>query len=146
MQRYRLALTALTVAGMGLLGPPRASAHAFLDHAEPRVGSSVSTAPAAVTLTFTETVEPGFCHVEVRSAHGNKVAAGELEHPKPEDVRLPLPPLLSGNYTVHWTVNSVDAHQTQGRFEFTVSPPSPGSQNSRGRAHALPGREDQGSK
>ena len=33
-----------------LLATGEASAHAFLDHAEPRVGNTVATAPREVTL------------------------------------------------------------------------------------------------
>jgi hypothetical protein len=35
-----------------------ASAHAFLDHAQPRVGNTVATAPREVTLWFTQKLEP----------------------------------------------------------------------------------------
>jgi methionine-rich copper-binding protein CopC len=59
----------------------------------------------------------------VLDAHGQAIATGVLEHPKPDELRLPLPPLSAGDYTVHWAVTSVDTHQTEGRFEFTVSAP-----------------------
>jgi len=114
---------ALILLGVGLFGPPRAYAHAFLDHAEPRVGSTVKAAPAAVSLTFTEPVEATFCRVDVQDAHSQRISAGALEHPQPEELRLPLPSLTPGDYTVHWVVISVDTHRTEGRFEFTVSAP-----------------------
>ena len=123
MQRRPDVIILLIGLGVGLLGPPPARAHAFLAHAEPRVGSTGHTAPAAVSVTFTEPVEPSFCRVDVRDAHGQAIGAGVLEHPKPDELRLPLPPLAAGDYTVHWTVISVDTHQTEGRFEFTVAPP-----------------------
>ena len=120
--RQRTVVALLFLGGVGLFGPPTVRAHAFLDHAEPRVGSTVSAAPVAVSLTFTEPVEPGFCRVEVRDVRGEKIAATALEHPKPEQLRLPLPSLPPGTYAVHWTVTSVDTHQTAGSYEFTVSP------------------------
>ena len=52
-------LRLLVVAGV-LATPAPARAHAFLDHADPRVGSTVSSPPAALTLTFTEPIEAAF--------------------------------------------------------------------------------------
>jgi methionine-rich copper-binding protein CopC len=123
MQRRWTGVIVLVATGVGLLGGHLAHAHAFLDHAEPRVGSTVHAAPVAVVLTFTEPVEAGFCRVDVRTEHDAPVTASALDHPKPEELRLPLPPLPPGVYTVHWTVTSVDTHQTEGRFEFTVASP-----------------------
>ena len=122
MKRHGIACVLWILGGVGLCGPPAARAHALLDHAEPRVGSTVSAAPAAVSLTFTEPVELGFCRVEVRDGRGEKIAATTLEHPRPEQLRLPLPALSAGDYTVHWTVTSIDTHQTEGTYEFVVSP------------------------
>ena len=120
LKGLRLILTSLVI---GVGGVRSVSAHAFLDHAEPRVGSTVEAAPPAVTLEFTEAVEPDFSRIEVRDAHDQPVAVGALEHPHPEELQVSLPPLPSGDYTVHWVVTSVDTHQTEGRFEFTVSGP-----------------------
>jgi len=111
------------VLGAGLFGPPPVHAHAFLDHAEPRVGATIAAPPAAVILTFTEPVEANFCRVDLHDEHGQPVAAAGLEHPQPTELRLPLPTLSPGTYAVHWAVLSVDTHQTEGRFEFTVSAP-----------------------
>jgi methionine-rich copper-binding protein CopC len=99
-----------------------AYAHAFLDHADPRVGATVERSPVAVTLTFSEPVEPEFCRVEVFDAQGRAVSSGPLDHPQPGVLRLSITPLPPGEYTVRWAVTSVDTHQTEGRFDFTVAP------------------------
>jgi copper resistance protein C len=103
--------------------PATSFAHAFLDHAEPKVGSSVSSPPSAITLAFTEGVEPSFSRIEVFDAAGNKVETKELEHPKDDTLRVQLPPLKPGKYKVRWAVVSVDTHPTDGSFEFSVEPP-----------------------
>jgi len=105
--------------GLLLLRPPPAAAHAFLDHAEPRVGSTVD-APPTVTLFFTEPVEPAFSRVEVDDDDGKKVQTDAVRHPAPDRLELPLPALPAGEYTVHWAVVSVDTHPTEGRFTFSV--------------------------
>ena len=113
----------LATALVGLAAAQAVLAHAFLDHAIPRVGSTVSSSPPAVILTFTEPVEPEFCKVEVRDADGKVLETGALEHPEPEQLRMTLPSLPEGDYRVHWAVTSVDTHQTEGSFDFTVRAP-----------------------
>jgi methionine-rich copper-binding protein CopC len=106
-----------------VLGARAAWAHAFLAHAEPRVGSTVHGAPAAVTATFTEPIEASFSRLEVFDANGQRIDSAAVEHPKPQELRVALPPVPPGDYTVHWAVTSVDTHQTEGRFDFTVVAP-----------------------
>jgi methionine-rich copper-binding protein CopC len=115
-------LSALLVVAVGLGAQP-AWAHAFLAHAEPRVGSTVHGAPSAVTVTFTEPIEASFSRLEVFDAKGQRIDSAPVEHPKPEELRVPLPAVPPGDYTVHWAVTSVDTHQTEGRFDFTVVAP-----------------------
>lgn len=112
----------LLVAALLSHGRP-ADAHAFLDHAEPRVGSTVRSPPAAVTLTFTEGVEPAFSKIEVADGQGKMLAVGATEHPEAPTLRVSLPPLANGTYQVRWKVVSEDTHETQGTFEFWVEAP-----------------------
>ena len=99
-------------------------AHAFLDHAEPAVGSEVSQAPAVVKLWFTQNIEPAFSAVEVQDAQGKVVEKTEahLDAQNKSLFLVSLPSLPAGAYTVIWHVVSVDTHKTQGRFKFTVKP------------------------
>ena len=53
-----------------LLPTTPARAHAMLDHASPRVGSSLPSGPREVTLWFTQKLEPAFSTIEVRSESG----------------------------------------------------------------------------
>lgn len=105
-----------------MLPAPHAQAHAFLDHASPAVGSSVPTAPAAVTLWFTQQLEPAFTTATVTNASGNAVDAGPaaVDPQNPTELKVPLKPLSPGTYTVNWHALSVDTHTTQGHFTFQV--------------------------
>jgi len=104
-----------------VLGTAHADAHAFLDHAEPRVGSAVTSAPREVTLWFSQNLEAAFSTVEVRDAGGARVDQG-----KPQIsagvMRIGLKPLPPGTYKVHWHILSVDTHRTEGSFSFRVGP------------------------
>src|SRR5262249_26283359 len=107
--------SATLLTGVLLLRAPPAAGHAFLDHAEPRVGSPVAS-PATLMLQFTEPIEPVFSRVEIVGPDGPPIKVGPLEHPAPAVLRVTLPPLGPGEYTVQWAVVSVDTHPTEGRF------------------------------
>jgi methionine-rich copper-binding protein CopC len=105
-----------------IIAAPRAEAHAFLDHASPAVGSSLPTAPTAVTMWFTQQLEPAFTTATVSNKSGNRVDAGpaQVDAKDPTELRVPLKPLPPGTYTVSWHALSVDTHTTTGHFTFTV--------------------------
>jgi methionine-rich copper-binding protein CopC len=95
---------------------------AFLDHASPAVGSSVPTAPPAVTLWFTQDLEPAFSSVTVTNEAGQRVDLGNDRIPpgSPAELQIGLKPLPRGTYLVSWHVVSVDTHPTEGTFTFDV--------------------------
>jgi copper resistance protein C len=101
---------------------PAARAHAFLDHANPAVGSSVPIAPPVLDLWFTQDLEPAFSSVTVTSAAGERVDRGSAHVPtgQPAELEIGLKPLPPGTYTVRWRVVSVDTHTTEGSFIFDV--------------------------
>ena len=99
-----------------------AQAHAFLDHASPLVGSTVSSAPHEVVLTFTQNLEPAFSTVEVTDAKGARVDQGKASV-SGNTMRIGLKALGTGGYKVNWHALSVDTHTTQGSFSFHVGSP-----------------------
>ncbi len=103
---------------VALAGVNPARAHAFLDHANPRVGSTVPTAPRELTLSFTQNLEPAFSTVEV-SGPGGRVDAGKPQI-NGNTMRVGLKALSPGTYHVRWRALSVDTHTTQGSFTFRV--------------------------
>ena len=106
---------------VALAGMP-AMAHAFLDHASPAVGSNVPASPAAVTIWFTQDLEPAFSTIFVTDAAGRRVDLGNTQvvPSHPDELRVGLKPLPPGTYRVNWHVVSVDTHPTRGDFTFSV--------------------------
>jgi methionine-rich copper-binding protein CopC len=99
-----------------------ASAHAFLDHADPKVGSTIANSPAEVKIWFTQELEPVFSSIQVADEQGKEVDKKDVRLDSKDKTLLivSLPPLAAGTYTVTWHVVSVDTHRTQGHFKFTV--------------------------
>jgi copper transport protein len=119
----RAALAALVVV-LGLAwASPSASAHALLRSSEPAAGETLSTAPAAATLHFTERPDPGLSVVHVLDSNGRAVERGPASSVPGDSqaITVPLPTLPQGVYTVNWrTTSEVDGHTTVGSFSFGV--------------------------
>ncbi|WP_407174708.1 copper resistance protein CopC [Bradyrhizobium sp. STM 3562] len=108
-----------TVPVVLMLTTGAAHAHAFLDHAEPRVGNKVATPPREVTLWFTQKLEPAFSHITVTNAAGQRVDGGKTRV-SGNQMSVPLRGGGNGTYRVNWHVLSVDTHTTDGSFTFQV--------------------------
>ena len=115
----------ILIAMLALLAATAASAHAFLDHANPPVGSSMRAAPRQLSLWFTQNLEPAFSSVVVRNAAGARVDTGNarVDATDRKLMHVQLRALPSGTYKVSWHVLSVDTHTTEGDFSFTVGGP-----------------------
>jgi methionine-rich copper-binding protein CopC len=102
-----------------VLASGAAQAHAFLDHAEPRVGNKIASPPHQVTLWFTQKLEPAFSSVTVTNAAGERVDSGKARV-SGNQMSVSLRPGGAGTYRVNWRVLSVDTHTTDGSFTFQV--------------------------
>jgi copper resistance protein C len=102
-----------------LFATGEATAHAMLDHAEPRVGNKVAAPPREVTLWFTQKLEPAFSSVTVTNAAGERVDSGKTRV-NGTQMSVSLRPGGTGTYHVNWRVLSVDTHTTDGSFTFQV--------------------------
>jgi methionine-rich copper-binding protein CopC len=115
------ALLAATVLAFGALlaAAPAASAHDKLESTSPKAGSTVTTPPAAITLTFNAPAFKIGSRIRVLGPAGD-VAAGEPAF-KDRTVRQALQPgSPAGEYTVEWQVTSADGHPIAGRWTFTA--------------------------
>ncbi len=121
------------VRGFGVTGPAlavllwgaaSAGAHAFLDRADPRVGSTIRTPPTEVRAWFTQDLEAAFSSMQVLNEAGQRVDKGDsqVDSSNPALLRISLPSLRPGTYKVIWRVLSVDTHVTEGDFTFRVAP------------------------
>lgn len=96
-------------------------AHAFLNHAAPAAGSTMSPAPKKVVLMFSEKLEPALSGVEVTDQSGRNVEAGAAVT-FGNSLVVPLRPLPAGKYRVVWHAVSADTHRSEGAYSFAVKP------------------------
>ena len=97
-------------------------ANAFLDHAEPAVGSTVDSSVTEIKIWFTQNLEPALSQMQLLDRHRKPVTQNQatVDSSDPSLLTLSVPALRPGKYTVYWKVMSVDTHMTVGNFFFTV--------------------------
>lgn len=113
-----LLLAGWLLSGVVLAGS--AAAHAGLVSTEPGESARLETAPAEVTMTFTEGVSLGAGYARVLTADGERVDTDDASVDG-EVVTIPLrPDLADGGYLVTYRIVSADSHPIQGAFSFVV--------------------------
>lgn len=119
----RLLTLSISAAFACALAATPAFAHAFLDHAIPAVGGTVTGSPAELQLTYTENIVLAFSGVHVAAEGGGSVPISKPVLGAPNELIVRLGhPLKPGTYEVSWHVVSVDTHHTSGTYRFTVAP------------------------
>jgi methionine-rich copper-binding protein CopC len=121
-KRRRYLQTAALLLSILWAVPELSFGHAFPDHADPRVGSTVSASPPFVRIWFDGDLEPVFSTIIVHDAKGNTMdkGNGHVDASDPKLLEVSLPPLQPGTYRVLWNVIARDGHRTQGEFTFTI--------------------------
>jgi hypothetical protein len=115
----------LLAASLALSWSCAAFAHAIPRTEEPPPGATVAVAPASVTITFSESVDPRFSRIVVENAAAQRVDDGRdtLDPHNKKRLRVGLKqPVAPGSYTVIWYALSTDGHRTEGRYRFSVTP------------------------
>jgi hypothetical protein len=108
---------------MLLAVPGLADAHARLARSDPPAASTLRGTPPEVRLWFTESLEPTFSTAHLLDGERRRVdgAAGRVDAVDAALLRMSLPTLASGRYTVVYRVVSVDSHVTAGELTFRIA-------------------------
>lgn len=106
-----------------VLATPAALAHAHLTKQNPAANAEVTTSPQALTLNFSEGVEPGFSGATLTGPNKELIKTGKATRNEQDKTQLIIPlvqSLETGKYAVDWHVVSVDGHKTKGQYSFSV--------------------------
>ena len=97
-------------------------AHAKLSRSEPAAASRLRSAPGEVRLWFTESLEPAFSAAYLLDGESRRVdgAESKVDGANPALLRMTLPALGAGRYTVVYRVVSIDSHVTAGELTFSI--------------------------
>ena len=102
-----------------LFGSGGAFAHAHLNSSTPAAGAQLTVAPQTLTLEFSEPAQLTALSIA-------KVGAAPLKLIAPSapanHIRIALPALTPGTWTVHFRALSADGHLVPGELSFTLAP------------------------
>ena len=104
--------------------PLSAHAHPAMVRSVPARDATLTVAPSAIRLTFSEPVEAALTSLTVQGPDGSAVVLGKMSHPADSAQVIVAPigaPLPNGMYTVKWRAAGKDGHGTRGQFSFTVA-------------------------
>jgi copper transport protein len=118
-------LLALVCSGMLTFLPSAVvSAHANLVRSNPERGAILANSPAAITLEFSEPLDPTLSQVQLYDVHGKVVVLGPgtINPSTPTVMTLTMPASLpDGAYTAVWQTHSAaDGHFANGSVAFSV--------------------------
>src|SRR4051794_22477450 len=119
MSRRTIVLSAaVAVLGAGLTAT-NAFGHAEVKNRTPKPGSSLSSAPKTIRISFDEAVVTGkFASV---TRNGKAVAfASKLSTHKAAIIATPKSELQAGTYKVSWRALADDGHHEKGSWSFRV--------------------------
>ncbi len=107
-----------------------APAHAqpVLRDASPPPDAVLSTPPAEIILTFDRILSDAYTSIQVTNEAGERIDKrdGFIDPANRFVLRVSLPPLFEGRYTVSYTVSGLGSSTiVSGSYQFTVDLPSP---------------------
>jgi copper transport protein len=102
------------------LVPSPAQAHAVALRSDPPANTVVPTAPPAVTVTFSESIQPVAGRIRILGPD-NKRADADSATVRGAVLTIPLKPgATKGTYLVSYRVLSADSHPVGGSFAFSI--------------------------
>lgn len=110
---------------LGSLAPGSASAHAILVRSLPEADASLGAPPGVIEVWFNEGVGEDYKALAVIDGQGARVdnQDARLGFFDNAYLRVSVPPLAPGVYTVRYRVQSADGHIVSGKFNFSVARP-----------------------
>lgn len=111
---------AVLAVGLAVVAAPPAAAHNTLISSSPADGSTATTQPGAVELTFDQAVQNRFAQVAVLDADERTYESGDPEIVG-ATVTQAVDDLPDGEYTIAYRVVSADGHPVSGTVTFTMA-------------------------
>ena len=125
MARIRVSLWMAVLLAVLLAACGRAEAHAVVERTSPSQGERLEEGPDEIRLEFNEPVDATVGFLRVLGSRSERVADGAPEAlDGGRTLRLALPRLGEGLYTVSYRVVSADGHPVEGSYVFVVGNPS----------------------
>ena len=112
----------IILAGLFLLAPTPAFAHAYLVKSVPASRATLFNSPGKIQLWFNERLEPKYSFASVLDPDGKRVDSDDAHvlAEDPKRLAIGVKKLPAGKYIVKFRVLSVDGHVVEQSFPFTI--------------------------
>jgi copper resistance protein C len=111
----------LALAAFLALSASSAFPHSIVIRSNPIADAILQTAPREVAIFFSERIQAARSSIVVEDANGSRVDNGDSSvDANGRVMRVSLKNLAAGTYNVSWRAQSVDTHNSEGRYSFRV--------------------------
>ncbi|NKW82877.1 copper resistance CopC/CopD family protein [Bacillus cereus] len=118
---YRMIVLIVTSVSIFLFSHSSVFAHTSVVGTTPKEGEVLTVQPEQIILEFSEPVTGNVVNIELLDQSAKRVQVSKVEMlDEPTKIKVKIPNLNNGTYTVRWSMISADGHPSEGGYTFSI--------------------------
>ncbi|GAB6439160.1 copper resistance protein CopC [Bacillus luti] len=118
---YRMIVFIVTSVSVFLFSHSSVFAHTSVVGTSPKEGEVLTVQPEQIILEFSELVTGKVVNIELLDPSAKRVQVSKVEmFDDPTKIKVKIPNLNNGTYTVRWSMISADGHPSEGSYTFSI--------------------------
>ncbi|MGN4446150.1 copper resistance CopC/CopD family protein [Bacillus cereus group sp. MYBK79-1] len=118
---YRMVVFIVTSVSIFLFSHSSVFAHTSVVGTTPKEGEVLTVQPEQIILEFSEPVTENVVNIELLDSSARRVQVSKVEIlDSPTKIKVKIPNLNNGTYTVRWSMISADGHLSEGGYPFSI--------------------------
>ncbi|KPU51596.1 copper resistance CopC/CopD family protein [Bacillus wiedmannii] len=118
---YRMIVFIVTSVSIFLFSHSSVFAHTSVVGITPKEGEVLTVQPEQIILEFSEPVTGNVVNIELLDPSAKRVQVSKVEIlDNPTKIKVKIPNLNNGTYTVRWSMISADGHPSEGGYPFSI--------------------------
>lgn len=118
---YRMIVFIVTSVSIFLFSHSSVFAHTSVVGTTPKEGEVLTVQPEQIILEFSEPVTGNVVNMELLDQSAKRVQVSKVEMlDEPTKIKVKIPNLNNGTYTVKWSMISADGHPSEGGYTFSI--------------------------
>lgn len=118
---YRMIVFIVISASVFLFSHSSVFAHTSVVGTNPKEGEVLTVQPEQIILEFSELVTKNVVNIELLDPSAKRVQVSKVEMlDDPTKIKVKIPKLNNGTYTVRWSMISADGHPSEGGYTFSI--------------------------
>ncbi|MEB9507488.1 copper resistance protein CopC [Bacillus anthracis] len=118
---YRMIVLIVTTVSVFLFSHSSVFAHTSVVGTSPKEGEVLTVQPEQIILEFSELVTESVVNIELLDPSAKRVQVSKVQMlDEPTKIKVKIPNLNNGTYTVRWSMISADGHPSEGGYTFSI--------------------------